>query len=103
MKVKVTPFVISALGTVTKGLVEDLEIRGPVEAIQTIALLRSARTLQKVAEIQEEESININKRKMYKYLDLARGFKKLGNMKIKVILIVVGELGEETEEEGLKL
>ena len=35
------PIEISALGTVTKGLVqglEDLEIRGRVEAIQTTAL-----------------------------------------------------------------
>ena len=45
MKVTVTPIVISALGTVTKGLVqglEDLEIRGWVATIQTTALLRLA-------------------------------------------------------------
>ena len=44
MKVTVIPIVVGALGTVTKGLVkrpEDLEIRGRVETIQTIALLRS--------------------------------------------------------------
>ena len=43
MKVTVIPIVIGALGTVTKGLVqelENLEIRGRVETIQTIALLR---------------------------------------------------------------
>ena len=41
----VIPIVIGALGTVTKGLImglEDLEIRGPVEIIQTTALLRTA-------------------------------------------------------------
>ncbi len=39
--------------TVTKGLVqglEDLEIRGRVETIQTTALLRSARILRRVLE-----------------------------------------------------
>ena len=43
--------VIGALGTVTKWLVlglEDLEIREQVEAIQTIALLRSTRILRRV-------------------------------------------------------
>ena len=41
MKVTVIPFVINALGTVTKGLVlglEDLKIIGRVETIQTTAL-----------------------------------------------------------------
>ena len=45
--------VTGALGTVTKELVrelEDLEIRGRVETIQTIALLRSARILRRVLE-----------------------------------------------------
>ena len=53
MKVTVIPIVISAFGTVTKGLVkglEDLEIRGRVETIQTTALLRSARILRRVPE-----------------------------------------------------
>ena len=51
MKVTVTPIVIGILGTVTKGLeqgLEDLEIRGRVETIQTTALLRSARILRRV-------------------------------------------------------
>ena len=42
MKVTVIPVVIGALGTDIKGVVlrlEDLEIRGRVETIQTIALL----------------------------------------------------------------
>ena len=49
----VIPIVIRASGTVTKGLVqglEDLEIRGWVDTIQTIALLRSARILRRVLE-----------------------------------------------------
>ena len=40
MKVTIIPIVIDALGTVTKGLVEgleDLEIRGQMETIKTIA------------------------------------------------------------------
>ena len=53
MKVMIIPIVIGALGTVTKGLIkglEDLEINGRVETIQTIALLRSARILRRVLE-----------------------------------------------------
>ena len=53
MKVTVIPILIGALGTVTKGLVkrlEDLEIRGQVETIQTKARLRSARILRSVLE-----------------------------------------------------
>ena len=43
------PIVVGALGTITKGLakrLEDLEIRGQVETIQTTALLRLARILE---------------------------------------------------------
>ena len=53
MKVTITPIVIGALGTITKGLVqglEDLEITGRVETIQTTALLKSARILRIVQE-----------------------------------------------------
>ena len=53
MKVTIIPIVISAFGTVTKGLIQglqDLEIRGWVEPIQTTALLRLARILRKVLE-----------------------------------------------------
>ena len=55
MKVKVTVIliVIGALGTVTKILVqelEDLEIRGRVETIQTTAFLRLDRIQRKVLE-----------------------------------------------------
>ncbi len=47
------PIVIGAVCTVTKGLVkelEDLEIRGRVETVQTTALQRSARILSRVLE-----------------------------------------------------
>ena len=53
MKVTFIPIVIGALGTVTKGLIkglEDLEIRGRVESIQTTTLLRSAKILRRVLE-----------------------------------------------------
>ena len=49
MKVTIVPIVIGALGTITKGLLkglEDLEIGGRVETIQTTALLRMARILE---------------------------------------------------------
>ena len=51
MNVTVTPIVIRALGTIPKGLVkglEDLEIRGTVDNIQTKELLRLARILRRV-------------------------------------------------------
>ena len=53
MKVTFIPIVINAFGTVTEVLIkglEDLEIRGRVETIQTTALLRSARILRRVLE-----------------------------------------------------
>ena len=53
MKVTIIRIVIGALGTVTKVLVqglEDLEITGRVETIQTTALLRSARIMRRVLE-----------------------------------------------------
>ena len=53
MKVMVIPIVIGALGTGRKGLVkslEELEIRGRVETIQTTSLLRSARVLRRVLQ-----------------------------------------------------
>ena len=53
MNVTMIPIVIGAFGTVTKGLLkglEDLEIRGRMETIQTITLLRTARILRRVLE-----------------------------------------------------
>ena len=49
MKVTITPIVIGAFGTVTKGLLkglEDLEVGRWRETIQTTALLRTARILR---------------------------------------------------------
>ena len=51
MKVTVIPIAIRALSTVIKGLVkglEDLEIRGRMEAIQNTELFRLARMLRRV-------------------------------------------------------
>ena len=53
MNVTIVPIVIAALGTVTKGLLkglEDYEVSGLVETIQTTALLRTARILKRVLE-----------------------------------------------------
>ena len=53
MKVTIVPIVISALGIITKGLLtglEDLEVGGRIETIQTTALLRTARILRRVLE-----------------------------------------------------
>ena len=53
VKVTVMPIVTDTLGTATKRLVqglEDLEIKGQVETIQTEALLRSDRILRRVRE-----------------------------------------------------
>ena len=53
MQVTIIPIVIGAFGIVTKGLLkglEDLEVGGRVETIQTTALLRTARILRRVLE-----------------------------------------------------
>ena len=53
MQVIIIPIVIGAFGTVTKELLkglEDLEIRGRVETIQTTTLLRTVRILRRVLE-----------------------------------------------------
>ena len=53
MKVTIIPIVIGAFGTVTKGLVknlEDLEVGGRVETIQTTAFLGTSRILRRVQE-----------------------------------------------------
>ena len=54
IQVKIIPIVIGAFGTVTKGLLkglEDLEVGGRVETIQTTALLRTARILWSLLDI----------------------------------------------------
>ena len=53
MQVTIISIVIDAFGTVTKGLLkrlEDLEVGGRGETIQTTALLRTARILRRVQE-----------------------------------------------------
>ena len=53
MKATIIPIMIGAFGTVTKGLLkelEDLEVGGRVETIQTTTLLRTARILRRVLE-----------------------------------------------------
>ena len=54
MKVTIIPIVIATFGTITKGLLkglEDLEVGGRVEAIQTTTLLRTVRILRRFLEI----------------------------------------------------
>ena len=53
MKVTIIPIVIGAFCTVTEGLLkglDDLEVGGRVETIQTKPLLRTARILRRVLE-----------------------------------------------------
>ena len=53
MKVTITTIVIAVFGTVTKGLLkglEDLEVGGRVETIQTTALLKTTRILRSILE-----------------------------------------------------
>ena len=53
MKVTIIPIVIGAFGTVTKRLskgLEDLEVGGQVETIQTTVLLKTAKILRRVLE-----------------------------------------------------
>ena len=53
MQVTIISIVIGAFGTVTKGLLnelEDLEVDGRVETIQTTGLLRTARIQRSVQE-----------------------------------------------------
>ena len=57
MEVMIVSIVIGALGTITKGLLkglEDLEVGGRVQIIQTTALLRTARILRRVLETWED-------------------------------------------------
>ena len=56
MKVTIVPILIGTLGTVIKKLIkrpEDFEIIGLGKNIQTTALLKSARILRRLLEIEE--------------------------------------------------
>ena len=53
MQVTIIPIVIGAFGTVTKGLpkgLEELEVGGRMETIQTTTLVRKARILIRILE-----------------------------------------------------
>ena len=57
MKVTIAPIEVGALGAITKGWLnglEDLEVGGRLETIQTTALLKTARILRRVLETWEE-------------------------------------------------
>ena len=59
MKITIVLIVIGALGTITKGLLkglEDLEIGGRTETIQTTALLKTVRILRRVLETSPGDS-----------------------------------------------
>ena len=63
MQVTIIPIVIGAFGTVTKGLLkglEDLEVGGRVETIQTTAFLKTARILRRVLGRLEETCCHSN-------------------------------------------
>ena len=56
MEVTIMQIVIGAFGTVTKGLskrLEDLEVGGRVDTIQTTALLRTTRLLRRTWRLEE--------------------------------------------------
>ena len=57
MSVTVIPIINDKHGTVPKGeeqRLEELEIRGTLETIQTIVFLRSARILRRIPETQRD-------------------------------------------------
>ena len=63
MQVTIILIVIGAFGTVTKGLLkglEELEVAGRVETIQTTTLLRTARILRRVLETWGDSIIRIS-------------------------------------------
>ena len=81
-----TTILISALGTITEGLVkglEDMKIRGQVETIQTTALLRSVRILRRVWRLEETFShSNFN-------TDANANVKKLSRVIIIIIIVII--------------
>ena len=92
------PIVIGALGTVSKRLVqrlEDLEIRGRVETIQTSVFLKTVRIWRRVLENWGDSSgkPSANADDHTNKWEL----KKLWNMKLTIIPIVIGALGTVTK------
>ena len=102
MKVTTIPIVICALGTIPKGLVmelEDLEIRGRLETIQTTALLKSARILRSVLETWGDL---LSLRCLWNntclhWCEKLKIRVKLWNMKVIIIPIVIGAFGTVTK------
>ena len=74
MRVMIVPIVFGAFGTVTKGLLkglEDLEVGGRVETIQTTALLKMARILRRVSwRLEETCCHSISSEKPSAYADV---------------------------------
>ena len=87
-KVTFIPIVIGPLGTITKGLIEelvDIEIIGRVEIIKTTALLKSARILKREHEASGDLlSLNLK----WKTIGLHRCEKFKEKIIIKIILLV---------------
>ena len=93
MKVTIIPIVIGAFGTVTKGLLkelEDLEVGGRVETKRTCKIVGFAVPADHRIKLKECE-------KKDKYLDIARELTKLWNMKGTIIPIVIGVFGTVTK------
>ena len=107
MKATFILIITGALGTVTERLIkglEDLGIRGLVETIEITWLLRSARILRRVLEtsrdllslrLQERPTATADMKFSQEVLiitDFARELKKIWNMKITFIPIIIGAL-----------
>ena len=68
MKVTIIPFVIGAFCTVTKGLLkdlEDLEVGGLVDTIQTTASLKTDRILRRALETLRKLAVTLYPEKDY--------------------------------------
>ena len=97
--IMIMELVISAFVTVTKGLLkglEYLELGGWVETIQTTALLRTTRILSRVLQTWGDLQVTqtpVEDHQLTLNLDLSRELKKLWNVKMTVIPIVIGVHG----------
>ena len=68
MKVTITPIVIGAFGPVTKGLLkglEDLEVGGRVETIQTTILLRNGQNTKSPGDLRDLLSLKLQKKTIW--------------------------------------
>ena len=92
-RVTFIPIIIGALGTVTKRLVkglEDLEIRGQMEIIQTTTLLTTARILRRVMETcchsnfseRPSAKTDVKKLKEYRFFFTTQTGKRHGSYEI---------------------